>query len=152
MEYKIKSEKTINDSLIADIVITAIESGHDGIGYWCGHAEAVERDQKGDWKALVGPAYGEYVVDGIGPYANEEFWHNDSRGYRLTDSEEGAVIQKVLTASAIVKALHYQPPQVKGQSNNWYRKTVDRILDEQYDANDVDAVVQIAVLGEVVYG
>jgi hypothetical protein len=54
--------------------------------------------------------------------------------------------------SAIKKALHYQPPKRKGESNNWYRKVVDRLLSEDYDAGDADALVQVAVFGELVYG
>ena len=148
MNYKIKSEQTINDQVIADIVITAFEGG---ITYWCNNVVPMERDDHGDWYEMIGEQYTQYQRDGVGAYATPEFWHNDSRGYRLIDDEEGE-IKKVLTASAIVKALHYQPPKVNGQSNNWYRKVVDLILAEEYDAGDADVVVQIAVLGELVYG
>lgn len=147
MRYAVKTEQSLSNEDIANIVITAFEGGSN---YWIENTQCVYRNQKGEWTPVVEDQYAGFCVDGVGPYANEEFWHNDSFGYRVW-TEEGR-IEKVLTASGIVKALHYQPPQRKGQSNNWMRKVVDRILNEEYDANDADVVVQIATLGEEVYG
>jgi hypothetical protein len=89
---------------------------------------------------------------GMPLYSRPEFWDNDRVGYRLRDQYEENFVPKVLTLASILKALQYQPPQKKGISNNWYRKVVDRVLSEEYDAGDADTVVQIAIFNEVVYG
>jgi hypothetical protein len=155
-EFKVKSETTITDKLIAYIVITAFEGGS---AFWCDSARCVERDAKGDWQEVEGDRYKALMTeDGCGPYANPEFWDNDKRGYRLHDEYEEADIPKVLTLSAILKALQWQQPKPTpnekrfGINPNWYRKIVDRVLSEDYDAGDADAVVQIAVFNELVYG
>ena len=148
-EFTVQRGEAVSDKLIADWAITALEGG---IGYWCDSAECVERDDHGNWQPLIHEGYSAFVVDGVGPYANPEFWDNDKRGYRLHDEYEESSIDKVLTLSAMLKALQHQPPSRKGVSDNWMRKVVDRLLSEQYDAEDADTLVQIAVFKEVVYG
>lgn len=146
-EFQVGVNVPVTDQQIADWVVTAFEGG---ISYWCEAATCVQRDQHGDWEELTGAGYDAYVVDRVGPYANPEFWDNDKRGYRIT-TDEGTQ-KKVLTLSAIMKALNYQPKQVKGQSNNWYRKVTTRLLGENYDADDADILVQVAIFNEVIYG
>ncbi len=147
--FKVQTETSITDQDIADIVITAFEGG---ITYWCSDVIPVERDEHGDWQALEGEYYTQYVVDGVGAYANPEFWDNDKRGYQLHDFEAEEDVKKVLTLSAIMKAMHYQPKQQQGISDNWFKKVVSDIVTENYDAGDADCIVQVAVFGELVYG
>lgn len=153
-KFSVKSEATVTDQLIADIVITAFEGGSV---YWCEGAQAVERDENGDWYEMIGEQYTQYQIDGVGAYANPEFWENDKRGYRLT-TDEGEEIKKVLTLASLLKALRWQQPKPTpaekrlGSSSNWFRKLVDRVVAEDYDAGDADTLVQVAVFNEVVYG
>jgi hypothetical protein len=148
-EYAIQAERRVTDGDIADIVITAMEGGSV---YWCDKAEAVARDEHGDWQPIEGDQYDSFVVDGVGPYANPEFWDNDKRGYKMHDEYDEAWIPKVLTLSALLKATQYQPPHNKHQSDNWFRKVVDSVITGDFDAGDADTLVQVAVFGEVVYG
>jgi len=148
-EYTIKTETTVTDQLIADAVSTAFEGG---ITHWCGEAVAVERDNHGEWQIATTALFNSLIGENSGPlYSIPEFWDNDKRGYRLTN-DQGDEIKKVLTLSAIRNALQYQPPNQKGISNNWFRKIVDRTVSEDYDADDADILVQIAVFNELVYG
>jgi len=154
-EFQLKTETVITDRRIADIVVTAFEGGSS---YWCSKAEPVERDDNGEWQ-LISAARFEVLGGGHEPmYDNPEYWDNDKRGYRLYDEYDEIVIPKVLTLAGIIKALQWQQPKPTpkekqyGINPNWYRKVVDRIKDEEYDAADADAVVQIAVFNEVVYG
>lgn len=148
--FTVQRDRVVTQKDIAYWVITAFEGGST---YWCDSAEAVARDKNGEWQALTGDAYDQYVENGIGPYANPEFWENGLRGYRLYDPCEEAWVPTVLTMASIRHALNnYQPPKKRGISQNWFRKVVDRLIDEDYDAGDADTIVQIAVFGEVVYG
>ncbi len=147
--FNVATEVTVTDELIAEWVITAFEGG---TSYWASEAECVERDEHGKWQGIPTERYQSFMKDGCGPYTNPEFWENDSRGYALYDQYEEAWIPKVLTLAALLKALKHQPKQVKGQSNNWFRKVVRRLVSEDYDAEDADILVQIAVFNEVVYG
>lgn len=151
-EYNVKvnSEKTITDQLIADWVVTGFEGG---CSYWCDKAEAVKRDQNGEWVLLHADDYNDWLCeDGCSPYANPEFWDNGKRGYRLYDPYDEKWCEHVLTMSSLLKALNYQPAKSQHTTSNWFRKVVDRLIDEDYDAGDADTLIQIAVLGEVVYG
>ena len=149
-EYNIKRDQVITDQLIADIAVTAFEGG---ISYWCDRAEAVKRNEHGEWERVLGDEYEGWLTEsGVSPYANPEFWDNGKRGYRLYDPYEERWCDHVLTMSGLLKAMHYQPPHRKGVSDNWFRKVIDRIASEQYDAADADCLVQIAVFGEGVYG
>lgn len=147
--FTIQKDKVVTQKDIAYWVITAFEGG---ITYWCDGAEAMERDENGQWQKLTGDRYVANQIDGCGPYANPEFWENGLRGYRLYDPYEQKWCDHVLTMAAIRKALNYQPPKRKGISTNWFRKVVERLVEEDYDAGDADTIVQIAVFGEVVYG
>lgn len=147
--FNVTTEQTVTDELIAEWVITAFEGG---ITYWTEDVECMERDENGDWKGMKPERYESFRLEGCGPYTNPDFWENDSRGYRVYDPYEEAWVPKVLTLASLLKALKHQPKQVKGQSNNWFRKVVDRLVTEQYDANDADVIVQVAIFNEVVYG
>ena len=151
-EYTIKSETKITDQNIADLVVTAFEGGMGGISYWCGSSECVERDAQGQWRVMSAQHYDSFRINGCGPYTNPEFWDNDRRGYRLFDVEDMRPFPKVLTLASLLKAMQYQPKQRNGASNNWFRKVVDRFLSENYDADDADKLVQVAIFNEVVYG
>lgn len=148
--WNVTTEKAVNQQDIADWVITAFEGG---ITYWCDKAEAVKRDESGQWVRVLGDDYNQWLTeDSCSPYANPEFWFNDSRGYRLYDPYDEKWVEKVLTASALIKAFKYQPPKNKHMSPNWFRKVCDRMLSEDYDAGDADTLVQVAVFNELVYG
>ena len=147
--FNVTTEQTVTDELISDWIITAFEGG---ITYWCNNVECVERDGDGQWKGLPHERYESFKKDGCGPYANPEFWENDSRGYQLLPDDEDEPVSKVLTLAALLRALKHQPKQVKGQSDNWFRKVITRLIGEDYDAGDADTLVQVAVFNEVVYG
>lgn len=151
------SDREYTDKDLAYWIITAFEGGID---YWCDRVEPVERDDAGKWQPVTGDRYKHFQDHDteLGftcpPYANPLFWENGKRGYRLYDPYEQRWCDHVLTMSSMQKALQYQPPKRRGIgiSPNWYRKVVDRLLSEDYDAGDADTVVQVAVFGEVVYG
>ena len=146
---KRETETTVTDQDIADWVITAFEGG---ITYWCEDVRPMQRDAHGDWQELTGEGYTQFQIEGVGGYANPEFWDNDSRGYQLYDMHEEKWVTKVLTLSSLLKALNWQPPKNKHASPNWFRKVVDSMVTENYDAGDADCLVQVAVLGDLVYG
>jgi len=143
------TEREYTDRDLAYWVITAMEGG---IGYWCDKAEPVERGDDGQFYEMIGDSYTQWQIDGVGAYANPLFWENGKRGYRLWDEYEQAWIPEVLTMTSIQKALQFKPKKVKGQNPHWFRKVVDRLLSEDYDAEDADTLVQVAVFRELVYG
>jgi len=147
--FTVKSDTVISDELIADWAVTAFEGG---ITYWCDRAEAVERDKNGQWVNMNHQRLQEFEHDGYPVYAAPEFWENDCRGYKLYDPYEQRFCDKVLTLAGMLKALKHQPPHRKGISDNWFRKVVARLIGEDYDSEDADTLVQIAVFNEVVYG
>ena len=148
--FTIQQDTEVTQKMISDWVITAFEGG---CSYWCDKAEAVKRDEQGQWVRVLGDDYDQWLCeDGCSPYANPEFWENGMRGYRLFDPYEEKWCDHVLTMAAIRKALNYQPPKNKHHSPNWFRKTVRSLVEEDYDAGDADTLVQVAVFGELVYG
>lgn len=153
-KFTVQTEAIVTDQNVADWVTTAFEGG---MTYWCPNAEAVVRNDYGQWVPMSAGAMREIEAaapedsSGYPLYALPHFWDNDKVGYRLT-TDEDEVVKKVLTLASVLKAFSYQPKQTKGLSDNWFRKVCARLISEDYDADDADALVQIAVFNELVYG
>ena len=117
----------ISDELIEDILCTAFEGG---ITYWANNISCHDnKDMKkvGGWKH-------EYLTKTKKKDA-KLIVHTISGG------------EVTVTKKSIIDALQkMDTPEYK------YTKALDRILSEQYDADDADIVVQTACFGEVVYG
>ena len=118
----------ISDKLIEDILCSAFEGG---ITYW---ADNVSCEDKEDMKKVKGWKH-EYLTktklkDAV-MYIHDTY-----------SSEKHPITKK-----SIIDALQkMDDPEYK------CTKALNRILDEEYDADDADIVVQTACFGEVVYG
>jgi len=117
----------ISDELIEDILCIAFEGG---ITYW---ADNVSCHNNKDMKKVGGWKH-EYLT-GSKLKEAKLIIHTISGG------------EVVMTKKSIIDALQKMDnPEYK------YTKALSRILNEQYDADDADIVVQTACFGEVVYG
>ena len=118
----------ISDELIEYILCSAFEGG---ITYWANNVSCKDnKDMKkvGGWKH-------EYLT---------RTKKKDAVMY-IHESETGE--KYPITKKSIIDALQkMDSPEYK------YTKALGRILDETYDADDADIVVQTACFGEVIYG
>ena len=118
----------ISDELIEYILCSAFEGG---ITYW---AENVSCKDNKDMKEVGGWKH-EYLT---------RTKKKDAVMY-IHESETGE--KYPITKKSIIDALQkMDSPEYK------YTKALGRILDETYDADDADIVVQTACFGEVIYG
>ena len=124
---KITRTVEISDKLIEDILCTAFEGG---ITYW---AVNVSCEDNKDMKEVSGWKH-EYLT---------KTKKKDAVMYIHT--MEGGKVK--ITKSLILEAL-----QQMGDPKYKCTKALSRILEETYDADDADIVVQTACFGEVVYG
>ena len=124
---KITRTVEISDELIEDILCTAFEGG---ITYW---ADNVSCEDNKDMKEVSGWKH-EYLT---------KTKKKDAVMYIHT--VDGSKPQ--ITKKSIIDAL-------QKMDNPEYKCTqaLSRILEETYDADDADIVVQTACFGEVVYG
>lgn len=129
---------------LADIVVTAFEGG---ISYWAESVNTVELNDSGEYENMPEWEHKSYQIDGVGPYDNVEFWKGKARGYEIEVYEEDDPVG-VLTIAGLRAAF----------DNEYYadeagKKIAKRLNNPgDYDADDADVLVQIAVFGEVVYG
>ena len=124
---KITRTVEISDELIEDILCTAFEGG---ITYW---ADNVSCEDNTDMKKVSGWKH-EYLT---------KTKKKDAVMYIHT--VDGSKPQ--ITKKSIIEAL-----QQMGDPKYKCTKALSRILEETYDADDADIVVQTACFGEVVYG
>jgi len=124
---KITRTVEISDKLIEDILCTAFEGG---ITYWANNVSCEDnKDMKdvGGWKH-------EYLT---------KTKKKDAVMYIHTMDD----CKPQITKKSIIDALQkMDDPKYK------CTKALSRILEETYDADDADIVVQTACFGEVVYG
>jgi len=123
----INIKREIPDELIEHVLCCAFEGG---ITYWANNVSCEDnKDMKkvGGWKH-------EYLT---------KTKKKDAVMYiHDTESEE----KYPITKKSIIDALQ------KMDNFNNYRQALDRILNETYDADDADIMVQIACFKEVIYG
>ena len=123
----INIKREISDELIEHVLCCAFEGG---ITYWANNVSCEDnKDMKkvGGWKH-------EYLT---------KTKKKDAVMYiHDTESEE----KYPITKKSIIDALQ------KMDNFNNYRQALDRILNETYDADDADIMVQIACFKEVIYG
>lgn len=137
-EVSIKHDLTMQE--ITDIVITAFEGG---ISYWCNATRPalfVGRNGTGiyHYRKPTDEEYERFKIDGVGAYANPEFW-SGGHGYNVFDDEGNSGL---ITAQVLATAIGNQP-----------RERLARLINPgDYDIDDADAVIQTAVFGEIVYG
>ena len=117
----------ISDELIEDILCSAFEGG---ITYW---ANNISCEDKKDMKK-------------VGGWKDTYLTKTKKKDAKLIiHTIEGG--QVAMSKKSIIDALQKMDnPEYK------YTKSLNRILNEQYDADDADIVVQTACFGEVVYG
>lgn len=117
----------ISDELIENLLCTAFEGG---ITYW---ADNVSCEDNKDMKK-------------VGGWKHEYLTKTKKKDAKLIIHI--TIDDKVsITKKSIIDALQkMDTPEYK------YTKALNRILNEQYDADDADIVVQTACFGEVVYG
>ena len=123
----INIKREISDELIEHVLCCAFEGG---ITYWANNVSCEDnKDMKkvGGWKH-------EYLT---------KTKKKDAVMYiHDLESEE----KYPITKKSIIDALQ------KMDTFNNYRQALDRILNETYDADDADIMVQIACFKEVIYG
>ena len=125
---KITRTVEISDKLIEDILCTAFEGG---ITYW---ANNVSCEDKEDMKKVGGWKH-EYLT---------KTKKKDAVMY-IHDIYDGA--KHPITKKSIIDAL-----QKMDYKENGCTKALQRILNEQYDSDDADLMVQMACFGKVIYG
>lgn len=127
---KIKTEIEINEQDFVDIITTAIEGG---IGYWAEFDEVFFPD--GIDENLC---FSEKI--GLSIFRYKDF------SLPVYDCEEDSLITPLgfINYNNCIKAFEIMSTDYKVSLNN--------ILDENYDAGDVDTFFQIAVMGVVVFG
>ena len=117
----------ISDELIEDILCGAFEGG---ITYWANNVSC--HDNK-DMKK-------------VGGWKHEYLTKTKKKDAKLIiHTIEGG--QVTMSKKSIIDTL-----QKMDNPENGYTKALGRILNETYDADDSDIVVQMACFGEVVYG
>jgi hypothetical protein len=147
MREKQKAEnmnKKLSREDLIDLFITALEGGSN---HWY-YIKHIPRDVSYAMNHLGSSgsdAIANYLMDGgkIYFYDIEEVdIHDDSDALSVEDDDKGYLgyvdIDNILEGITILK--------------RDYDDIYERILDEQYDANDADVFLQLCVMGEVVYG
>ena len=128
MSLQLRDELRATDEMIENILCSAFEGG---ITYWADNVSCKDND---DMKKVKGWKY-EYLT---------KTKKKDAVMY-IHDAETEE--KHPITKKSIIDALQkMDTPEYK------YTKALGRILDETYDADDADIVVQTACFGEVVYG
>ena len=117
----------ISDELIEDILCGAFEGG---ITYWANNISCHDNE---DMKK-------------VGGWKHEYLTKTKKKNAKLIiHTIEGG--QVTMSKKSIIDTL-----QKMDNPENGYTKALGRILNETYDAEDSDIVVQMACFGEVVYG
>ena len=117
----------ISDELIEDILCGAFEGG---ITYWANNVSCHDNE---DMKK-------------VGGWKHEYLTKTKKKDAKLIiHTIEGG--QVTMSKKSIIDTL-----QKMDNPENGYTKALGRILNETYDAEDSDIVVQMACFGEVVYG
>lgn len=123
----INIKREISDELIEHVLCCAFEGG---ITYWANNVSCKDNN---DMKKIGGWKH-EYLT---------KTKKKDAVMY-IHDSESEE--KYPITKKSIIDALQ------KMDNFNNYRQALDRILNETYDADDADTMVQIACFKEVIYG
>ncbi len=128
------------DQTAADVLTTAIEGG---INYWACVSE-IDRDASHNIVAvtiheLADPDDGEPTICSAGFFP--EFYKRD--GVRITLTEVKRAMRQIADGKVGVHSARFATVTAL------VRKGSD---DTDYDANDADDIVQVAVLGQLVYG
>ncbi len=144
---KIKAEnmnKKLSREDLIDLFITALEGGSN---YWY-YIKHIPRDVLyaiNHMGSSGSDAIANYLMDGgkIYFYDIEEVdVHDDSDALSVEDDDKGYLgyvdLDTILEGITLLK--------------RDYDDIYERIIDEQYDANDADVFLQLCVMGEVVYG
>jgi len=127
MDAVIKCSVQISDELIEDILCSAFEGG---IVYWANNVSCEDKED----------------MQKVGGYKSEYLTKTEKEdAVMYIHTMEGGKVK--ITKSLILEAL-----QQMADPENKCTKALGRILNESWDADDADIVVQTACFGEVVYG
>ena len=118
----------ISDELIEDILCTAFEGG---ITYWADNISCEDNKH----------------MSKVGGWKHEYLTRTKKKDAVMYIHELETGEKYPITKKLIIDALQKMDDPEYG-----WTKALDRILNEQYDADDADIVVQTACFGEVVYG
>ena len=119
--------------LVTDWIVTAFEGGID---YWCSDADYLDeklfRELRDD-QIDIGSRYPVYSLS--------EYWERGGR-MKLRDAETGEWYKpfdyNMLTDALSLDCISNQ--------------VAKRLLNEDYDADDADLIIQATLFGEIVYG
>ena len=127
MDAVIKCSVQISDELIEDILCSAFEGG---IVYWANNISCEDKED----------------MQKVGGYKHEYLTNTKKKdAIMYIHTMEGGKYK--ITKKSIIDAL-----QKMDNPENKCTKALGRILNESWDADDADIVVQTACFGEVVYG
>jgi len=122
---------------IASVVVTAIEGGSS---YWCARYDirAAVKARAAEAKIEERPLYSAGAFYLLAGWSIE--FHHDG-----PDSEEGAAdVKTALNYGRVIRALSLLADK--------YPAILARIVSENYDADDADVFLQLALMGEVIFG
>ena len=124
-----------NEAFLSDVIITAVEGG---IGYW---SQVSEYDHGCDSVTLDHVRTASVTVHEI---TDERSGKINKKGVKITTASIAKAIQKILRANSKI-SLHVS-----------YVRNIRNALAEndcgQLDSDDCGNIMQVAVLGDVVYG
>lgn len=115
------------DQMAADVLSTAVEGGTN---YWAAVSK-IERDEAGEYLSV---SYHEM--------------NDDCDGYK----EDGVKVDLAMVKAAMRKIAFEDVKHVGAGMKARAKQLVFASDEADYDASDADIIVQVAVLGEVVYG
>ena len=127
MDAVIKCSVQISDDLIEDLLCCAFEGG---ITYWANNVSCEDKD---DMKE-------------VGGWKHEYLTKTKKKDAVMYIHDMGGEKTKI-TKKSIIDAL-----QKMDYKENGCTKALQRILNEQYDSDDADLMVQMACFCKVIYG
>lgn len=130
----IQAPVTISYKDLWYILITAVESGYDGIGHWAtvdSYVEPTTLIQRDESVPKMSLKYADYPLS--------------PGGAMILRYEDGDEVKKAtLDEAAIKRGLEVLSTK--------YLRHWRNIVEDNHDADTADALVQCAVFGEIVYG
>lgn len=144
----------VNRQLLIDLIISAIEGGRFGIEYWCPKIR-LRVPQEGFDPAIdvvkaerrQGEVWNEYIARNVVEGGTLTFFEDpeDGRG------GEDAYNPRTLTRENLIGAVGKFIAE-RGASGGADFDKETGLTDYDFDAPDADVILQLALLGEVVYG
>lgn len=124
LEIELKIKRNISDEMLSDLFATALET--DAISYWCPQADPVCKDRQ-------------YVSAVL--YEDKDETGQDMEKHEIDGPKIIAAIQRIASENLCRDDIR--------------QSIISAIIEEdagQIDAEGIDTIFQVAVLGDLVYG